>query len=319
MRNENSNSRKASGLPTPGRPELQIQQRARRVRADADLQGHRGATTVHTENDNSFLMHFLTHCARPALAATLLLLVAVSARSAPPAPNANTVRAQDLAQALLLRPPALLPQLAGGSFAARMQFLNGSSAWTGVSASSPLPITCISGCSGGSGGGGTSSVDETPFTEGTTTFAPAGGYYKSTYTALTSGQLGAVALTANRAFHTTPYSSGGTELFTSGNAAYVQFPAAQSVSVAGNSAVLSGQQSVTASAVALATNTAKTVCVKALAGNTINVYLGASGVTTATGMELAPGNAYCVPATNTNLFYVIAGTTGASVSWVASN
>jgi hypothetical protein len=275
------------------------------------------------------------HGATPALANVAHANASRSNTLRPAAPRSNAshfnaVRANDVIRALIARPPALLPQITGGgSVAARLQFLNGSSLWSSVSASNPLPITCISGCSGGGGGGGsgTSSVDEAAFTEGTTSFAPAGGYYKSSYTALTSGEQGAVALTANRAFHITAYGSGGNELFTSGNAAYVQFPSAQPVSIAatvatqaaGNASVLSGQQAVTVSAAALGTNTTKTVCIKALAANTMNVYVGASGVTTATGMELAPGNAYCVPATNTNLFYVIASATGASVSWVASN
>ena len=86
----------------------------------------------------------------------------------------------------------------------------------------------------------------------------------------------------------------------------------------GNTAVLSGQQSVTGSAVALGTNTSKSICVKAALGNTINVYVGPTGITTSTGFELTPGQGACLPVTNTNLVYVIASTTGASVSWLAS-
>jgi len=91
------------------------------------------------------------------------------------------------------------------------------------------------------------------------------------------------------------------------------------VQTVGDGAVLSNQQGVTGSAVALASHNAKTACVKALIGNTINVYVGPSGVTDSTGMELAPGQAVCLPVTNTNLLYVIASTTGASVSWIATN
>jgi hypothetical protein len=86
----------------------------------------------------------------------------------------------------------------------------------------------------------------------------------------------------------------------------------------GNAAVLSGQQAVTAAAVALATNASKNVCLKALIGNTINVYAGPTGVTISTGMELAPGDAVCLPVNNSNLLYVIASTTGASVSWIGT-
>lgn len=86
----------------------------------------------------------------------------------------------------------------------------------------------------------------------------------------------------------------------------------------GNASLLSGQQSVTASAVALASNASKTVCVKALASNSINVFVGPSGETTSTGFLLAPGEGTCQPLANTNLVFVIASTTGASVSWIAT-
>ena len=89
--------------------------------------------------------------------------------------------------------------------------------------------------------------------------------------------------------------------------------------IAGNSAILSDQQAVTGSAVALATHATRSVCVKALVSNMINVFVGPAGVTTANGFLLAPGESFCIPANNTNLFFVIASTTGASVSWAASN
>lgn len=86
-----------------------------------------------------------------------------------------------------------------------------------------------------------------------------------------------------------------------------------------NGTVNTGQQSVTGTAAAVSGPGAGTICIKALAGNSINVYVGNSGVTTSTGMELAAGNAYCAPTANANNFYVVASTTGASVSWIVSN
>jgi hypothetical protein len=86
-----------------------------------------------------------------------------------------------------------------------------------------------------------------------------------------------------------------------------------------NGTILTGQQAVTASAVALTGPGAGTICIKALAANAINVYLGGPGVTTSTGMEMAAGNAYCGPTAHANNFYVVAATTGASVSWILSN
>lgn len=54
----------------------------------------------------------------------------------------------------------------------------------------------------GAGSGGTALADEATFTEGTTSFTPIGGVYKSSQTALTSGQAGAVALSAAREMNT---------------------------------------------------------------------------------------------------------------------
>lgn len=82
--------------------------------------------------------------------------------------------------------------------------------------------------------------------------------------------------------------------------------------------VKAGQQAVTATTALVTGMSYGTACVKALNANTINVYLGGPGVTTATGMELAPGNAYCALEVNSNPFYVVAGSTGASVSWITS-
>ena len=82
--------------------------------------------------------------------------------------------------------------------------------------------------------------------------------------------------------------------------------------------VASGQQAVTGTAAVVTGITYGTVCVKALAANSINVYLGPAGVTTSTGMEMSAGNAYCSPAVNNLPFYVVASTTGASISWIVS-
>ena len=87
---------------------------------------------------------------------------------------------------------------------------------------------------------------------------------------------------------------------------------------AGFAASLSGQQAVTASAVALASNASQHfACVKAFIANTISVYIGPTGETISTGYELGPGDERCYLVTNTNLLFVIASTTGASVSWTA--
>lgn len=81
----------------------------------------------------------------------------------------------------------------------------------------------------------------------------------------------------------------------------------------------SGQVAVTGTAGNLGTNTSRAVCVEALPGNTINVFVGAAGVTTGTGLPLQPGQSTCQPVSNTNLIYVVASTTGASVAWTLVN
>lgn len=84
-------------------------------------------------------------------------------------------------------------------------------------------------------------------------------------------------------------------------------------------AILAGQQAVNGTAAALASNTTKEVCVKAFLANTVNVYVGPSGVTTSTGLELGPGDSYCTRVTNSNALFVIASGAGPSVSWAARN
>ena len=83
--------------------------------------------------------------------------------------------------------------------------------------------------------------------------------------------------------------------------------------------VFTGQQAVTGTATALASQSLKTFCVKALHANTIAVYIGVSGVTTSTGMELQADQSWCANIDNSNRIFVIASTTGASVSWIGTN
>jgi hypothetical protein len=99
-----------------------------------------------------------------------------------------------------------------------------------------------------------------------------------------------------------------------GSVSVSNFPATQAVQPAGFASIISFQQAVTASAVVLATNATHGFCVKALPANSITVYVGPSGVTTSTGYPLAAGDSICYQASNTNLAYVIASSTGASVA-----
>lgn len=91
------------------------------------------------------------------------------------------------------------------------------------------------------------------------------------------------------------------------------------VTVSLPTAILSGQQAVTASATALATNTlAKGIVVEAKSTNAISVYVGATGVTTSTGLELPPGASATFQVTNSNAIFVVAATTGATVTWAGN-
>ena len=98
----------------------------------------------------------------------------------------------------------------------------------------------------------------------------------------------------------------------------VAFAPTTPVVIAGTlpAAIISGQQAVTASAVALASNAlTKGICIEALSTNSISVFVGPSGVTTSTGIELPAKSSYCTSVANSNALYVIASTTGASVTW----
>jgi hypothetical protein len=78
------------------------------------------------------------------------------------------------------------------------------------------------------------------------------------------------------------------------------------------------QQAVTASAVALPSNSSHSFCLQSLPSNSITIYVGPSGITTSTGFALQPGQSACWQLSNTNLVYVIASTTGAGVAVTGS-
>ncbi len=84
------------------------------------------------------------------------------------------------------------------------------------------------------------------------------------------------------------------------------------------SSLRSGQTAVTATAAALTSSTvALQVIIKANTDNAIPVYLGPSGVTTSTGFRLDPGDSVTLEVLDLSAIYLIASTTGASVSWVS--
>lgn len=81
--------------------------------------------------------------------------------------------------------------------------------------------------------------------------------------------------------------------------------------------LLTGQQAVTTAAAAL--NNAvglSSLTVQALSTNTIPVYIGPPGVTTATGYQLVPGASITLSLPAANSAFAVATATGASVSYL---
>jgi hypothetical protein len=166
----------------------------------------------------------------------------------------------------------------------------------------------------------------------------AGGVYNSSAPSPSTGQQEPLQLTSAANLKTDQSSVGGTAVTAataygtapSGNVAgvnaFVTNVNANGQASAANSApvvlatppatILAGQQAVTATGTALASNAlTHGLCVQALSTNSISVFVGPSGVTTSTGIELPAKSSYCIGVANSNAIYVVASTTGASVTW----
>jgi len=109
---------------------------------------------------------------------------------------------------------------------------------------------------------------------------------------VTANQGGSWTVTANQGGSWTVTANAGTGTF-------------QTNPVGFSSGLASGQVTVTGSAVALASNSVHSACVKSDAGNTVGFYVGPTGVTTGTGYVLYPGDTQCWPVTNTNELFLI--------------
>ena len=192
-----------------------------------------------------------------------------------------------------------------------------------VDGSNNVKVNCEVGCAGGSTT--PSDIFSNPSTAGLN-FALNGMFNGTTWERWRSAIIGnAVAGTGIGA--SSPYCEYLSSLPTLTNATYgaaqcdssgrlLTNPSGvtQPTQPAGFGSAVAFQQAVTASAVALSSNTTHSFCVQALASNAITVYVGPSGVTTSTGFPLAPGVGVCYQLSNSNLLYVIASTTGASVA-----
>jgi len=102
----------------------------------------------------------------------------------------------------------------------------------------------------GAGSGGTAIADEAAFTEGTTSFTPIGGVFKTSQTALTTGQAGAVALSAAREMNTLGkvWDGTNTAAVKAASTAPVAGDAALVVAISPNSVNANGQAAMAASA-----------------------------------------------------------------------
>jgi hypothetical protein len=107
-----------------------------------------------------------------------------------------------------------------------------------------------------------------------------------------------------------------------GNASGVAVP----VSVAslplssGAGSLLSGQGTATNSAAAIASsNPCKKVTVKNNVSSAATIYVGPSGVTAATGLELVPGDSTVIEISNVDAIFAITASGSGSFSWLAVN
>lgn len=87
-------------------------------------------------------------------------------------------------------------------------------------------------------------------------------------------------------------------------------------------AIYYGQTTVSnaGTAVVLGSSTAiRSVCIKALTGNTGKMYVGDTSVTSSNGYELPKDVSICLDINNLNLVYINASVNGEAVSYVAVN
>ena len=97
------------------------------------------------------------------------------------------------------------------------------------------------------------------------------------------------------------------------------------VEVKGHSAIADGKNTIVSNTTAeylygdSTSVTCKHVDIMAAIANTGIIYVGATGVTAATGIALYAGDVYSVDIENLNLLYVLASVDGEDVQWVVYN
>jgi|SRR5882762_7233099 len=84
-------------------------------------------------------------------------------------------------------------------------------------------------------------------------------------------------------------------------------------------ALINNQQTATTSAVALPAGVLDVgVILGGLSTNTVSIFVGGAGVTTATGIELQPGASVSAAINNTNKIYIICASGSPVVTWLGS-
>ena len=91
------------------------------------------------------------------------------------------------------------------------------------------------------------------------------------------------------------------------------------VEIRGHNVLATVAVNVTDSAVQLSSVPCKHVDIMAATANTGIIYVGATGVTAATGIALYAGDVYSVDIENLNLIYVLASVDTEDVQWVVYN
>lgn len=171
-----------------------------------------------------------------------------------------------------------------------------------VSTSTTQNVNCVSGCSGSNPNGQALMANSAPVAIASNQSAVPVSLASAPSTPVTNAGLSNIDVALST--RTKPSDQQHT-ILDSGNV---------NTQPAGFASIVSFQQAVTASAVVLATNAVHGFCVKALTNNALTVYVGPSGVSTATGYPLAAGESICYQGSNTNIAFVISSNTGSSVA-----
>lgn len=157
----------------------------------------------------------------------------------------------------------------------------------------------------GGGTGGTSAVDEAAFTEGTSSYTPIGGTFKTSQTALTSGQGGAVALSAAREMNCLGkiWDGTNTAAVKAASTAPLTTDPALVVAISPNSVNANGQAVMASSAPVVIASNQSAIPVNpsaAATGGATNLhFFSVTGTPTATAIKASAGTLYGVQAINT--------------------